>query len=739
MAQLLHHQDSGLNGKETQGRRWSFLQFFGLRRRPRSMKMLTDKKHGQEKSTGGSMLRGCYVPLKDEDSGVTDDHKSTQDRNKHKGSKKNSGKTSLKSLISRKFYGKEGHKEKMLPVAPRLLRTLSIHYLESNVYVFEGESAPNGDGSSHGAKFSQQNATGTNLQHNTLDGSGSDASFSRLLSRGEEHVKRKSHRSISMDGILHKVPYGNKVSGDTIIEELPRSASATYYRDGLKPFTSRRHLNQGFQRSRSLSESLESYSHLLESISSREAKRALTSSKSTRDHSLDGPGVTTELQRSSSSQLRSKGLTRFAEYLVIPEDALASNAPDKIVLDGDVEFAADESSCNEVAGGCENTMLLEEYLSEEKRDAAASTEAGFCIAPISSEVVDISEEHSATACVDDQVLPSTEISLCTDPSRPKVDIPEEDEPTLLSLLQSEDIGITEQHEAPSDDEIQSCAAQPSEDTSVAEEHPMISNDNHIQSFEGTCCVPDLNQDSEDELNLGCEQETESPTSVLDVAFSDHEMLDDSSSLEENIVHSNEVDDSVGDVNDLNVQESNLSDLNDFSLQEADPKNEAVLNYVKDIFSKSSFTKETLFDTWRSQNIAALEDEGCQHNELSFSAAVESDLAIADMCADEFLLFDLTNEALLDMYRKYAARSRFTSRPKPVGQNALRELCSRVSCQLDDQQTWFGLDVDGLLSSDLAKADRWVEFRGDGDLVGEKVADLVLDRLVTELALQLIKF
>jgi len=178
MAQMLHHQDSGLYGKETQGRRWSFLQFFGLRRRPRSVKMLTDKKHGQEKSTGVSRLRGCYVPLKDEDSSVTDDHKNTPDRNKHKGSKKNSGKTSLKSLISRKFYGKEGHKEKMLPVAPRLLRTLSIHYLESNVYVFDGESAPRGDGSSHGAKHSQQNATDTSLQHNTLDGSGSDASFS---------------------------------------------------------------------------------------------------------------------------------------------------------------------------------------------------------------------------------------------------------------------------------------------------------------------------------------------------------------------------------------------------------------------------------------------------------------------------------------------------------------------------------------------------------------------------------
>lgn len=759
MAQLLHHQDSAFYGKEMQGCRWSFLQLFGFRRhRLRSNKMISDKKHGQEKSTGGSRLRGCYVPLKDEDSGVTNEHENSQVKNKQKGSKKNSGKAGLRSFISRKLYGKEGQKEKMLPVAPRLLRTLSIHYLESNVYVFDGESAPNGNGSSHGAKSSLQNATDTNLQHSTLDGSSSDTSSSQILSRGDELVKRKSHRSISMDGILHKVPYGQKVSGETIIEELPRSASATYDRDGLKPYTAKRNLNQGFRRSRSLSESLESYSHLLDSISSSEAKRVLTSSKSTRDHSLSGSGETFELQRSSSSQLRSKGLTRFSEYLAIPEDALASHATDKILVDGDVKFAADESSCNKVVSGSEKPVLLEEYLSD---DAAASTKASFGIAPLSSEVVDISEEHSATACVDDQVVPSTEVSLCTDPSRPKVDIPEEHEPTLLTLLQSEDIGIAEQHATPSDDQVQSCTPQPSKDINIAEEHAVISNKDEIQSFEGTCCVPYPNQDSEDDLDLSCEQETESPTSVLDVAFSNHPAsseyhdtrLDDSSSLEENIVHSNEEGDLVSD-DDLdsstsvkqstssptheNLQDNNFSDLQAI----ADPENEAVLTYVKEIFSKSSFTTEPLFDAWHSENIAALQKEDCQHNELSFSASpvAASDLAFADMSADELLLFDLTNEALLDMYKKYAAADGWSknSRPKPVGQRAMKELWDRVSRQLDEQPR-SGVDVDGLLSSDLAKADRWMEFWGDGDKVGERIADFVFERLITELARQLAKF
>ncbi|CAM0878738.1 unnamed protein product [Alopecurus aequalis] len=687
MAQLLHHQDSAFYGKEMQGRRWSFLQFLGLRRRPWSMKMLSDKKHGHEKGTGESGRRGCYAPLKDEDRGVTVDHESTQVINKHKGSKKTSGKAGLRSFISRKLYGKEGQKEKMLPVAPRLLRTLSIHYLESNVYVFDGEAASDVHGSSDGAKSSQQNAT--------LDGSGTE--FSQLQSTGDEHVKRKSHRSISMDGILHKVPYGQKISGDTIIEELPRSASATYDRDCLKPYsgtTARRHVNQGFRRSRSLSESLESYSHLLDSISSSEAKRVLTSSKSTREH--------------SNSQLRSKGLPRFAEYLVIPEDDLASHASDKIVVDGDIKFSVDESTCNEDAGGSENPVLLEEYSSDEKCDVVASTEADLSVTTLlGSEVADISEQHTAAASDDDQVLPSTKVNPCTDPSRSDSDIPEEHEPALVP---SQDIGIAEEDTIPSDDQIRSCTAQPSQDTRVAEEHPMICKDNNIQSFE-------------------------------DVTFSEkpassefHKMLDDSSSLEENIVHSNEAQDSVGDddldSNNYVKQDDKFSDLNDLQLQAADPEKEAVLAYVKDIFTRSSFATEPLFDAWRWQNIAKLQKEYCQHNELSFSA----DLAIADMSADEFLLYDLTNEALLDMYRRYAAHD--SKQPqKPVGPRAFNELWGRVSSQLDQA----GVDVDGILSSDLAKADRWVEFRRDGDEVADKLADFVLDMLITELTLQLVKF
>ncbi|XP_044974745.1 uncharacterized protein LOC123442694 isoform X2 [Hordeum vulgare subsp. vulgare] len=764
MAQLLHPQDSGFYGRKEVGGRWSFLELFGLRRRLRSTKkMLSDKKHG-------SRLRGCYVPFKDEDNGVTDEqkaiideHRKTKVTNKQKGSKKSSGKSGLKSLFSRKLHGKEDQKEKMLPVGPKLLRTLSIHYLESNDYVLDGQSAANGDGSSDGAKLSLQNGTSTNLQQDAfsnLDASGTDTSLPRLSGGSDDHVKRKSHRSISMDGILHKVPYGQRVSGDNIRQELPRSASATYDRDGLKlsyigTAARRQGNNGGFRRSRSLSESLESYSHLLDSISSSESKRVLTSSKSTRDHSLDGPGAVTSLQRTSYSQLRSKSVVRLAEFLVIPEDTLAPEVAEEIV--GDVKLAVDKGSCSEVAGGSENPVSLEELLSNEKCDVVeSSTEADLCIAPLaSSEMVDVSEGEAAASDDDLEVLSSTQAKPRTDPSASEVDIPEEhatsgdndllqspteaDPCSLLSLLQSDDVNIAEQQVTPnSGDQIQSCAtAQPSEDIHITEEHAMISEGNQIQSFDALKSVKDH------------------PAATTE---KNHTMLDDSLPVEETVHSSESPDHSVGNGDDLEsstcvkpptsssstldnvLQENNLSDLS--ALQEeaaADPKNEAELVYVKDIFDKSSFRDEALFDGWCSQNRAVLQEDDCQHYDAA-AAAID----FTDMSADELLLFDLTNEALLDAYKDYAAgmssQPRFSSfqRPKPVGERALRELRSRVGRRLDERPQ-AGVEVDAVLSSDLAKAERWSNFRREADQVAILVADAVLDRLVAELALQLAKF
>uniref|UniRef100_A0A0D9UWR6 DUF4378 domain-containing protein n=1 Tax=Leersia perrieri TaxID=77586 RepID=A0A0D9UWR6_9ORYZ len=743
MAQLLHHQESAFYGKEFQGCRWSILQFFGFRRRLRSTKMISDKKQSQGKSSGGSRRRSSYVPLRDDDSSAMDNEKYTEVTKKTKGSKKSSGKGKLGSLILKKLYGKEGQKEKMLPVAPKLLRTLSIHYLESNEYVLDGGSASNGDGSSQNTTLSMENPNDANIQRaafNGQDGCDNDTS-SLLLKRGDSHVKRKSHRSISMDGVLHKVPYGRKIYGDVIKEELSRSASATYDRDGFKPCigAAKRPVNQGFRRSRSLTESLERYSHLLDSISSNPPKRTLTSSKSTRDHSLDGPAVMTG----------SQSLTMRAENHMIPEHALAPDAAERTVVDGDVDSAMDEISSHVDADGSENTALLEESIDEKRCGVSMSTEANVCTSPVPSEAIGISQEHVAT-CDDDQAPSSTEDNMCT------------------AHLTSQEADVLEEHGTTCDDhtnlstEANMHTTLVSEDGRISEEHASTSDDKQfhssdvLNSREGTFCVPDPRQEIEAEINLRCEQETESPMSVLDVTFSDypaspvkHTILDDLS-LKPRILNLSDNDDSAdiglnastsmelstADLTQRNVQVCDSDELN--SLQ-ADSMNEDELVYVKDIFMKSSFRNEILFEEWCSQNITALQEEDCQHYEAAAAA-----FDFTEMSADQLLLSDLTNEVLLDIYKKYSVSksklSRFSSldRPKPVGNHALKELWSKVSCHLDEQPQ-SSIEIDTILSHDLAKSDRWVNFQRDADHLGNMLADFVFDKLLTEFTLQLAKF
>ncbi|PUZ58039.1 hypothetical protein GQ55_5G477700 [Panicum hallii var. hallii] len=691
MAQLLHHQDSAFYSKELHGYRWGILQFFGFRRRLRSTKMLSDKKHGQGKSSGGSKCRSSYAPLKNEDSGIMDDEKNTEVKKKQKASKKNSGKASLRSLILRKLYGKEGQKEKMLPVAPKLLRTISIHYLESNEYVLDGESTSSGDGSSHSTKLSMQNAMDINLRHSTSsipDGCDSDLSSSLLLKRDDSRVKRKSHRSISMDGILHKVPYGKKVSGDIVSEGLPRSASATYDRDGLKPYigpAAKRHVSQGFRRSRSLSESLENYSRLLDAISSSESKRILTSSKSTRDHSLDVPSVMTSLQRASEVEFRSQGLGKQDENLVTAEDALTPHAQEKTDIDADANVAMDDSSGDVVAGDSEKPALLEECINGKKFDVAVSAEEDSCIVPSPSEVVDTSEEQAATCGNNDQVPSSAEVDL------------------LAAHSMSEEVDILEEHAETCNDaqihssaQADSCTPLLSEDAKIAEEQTPTFHDNQMHS-------------------------SHFPKSTKDT------------SLKPRILHLNDADVSS---DTTIVQESDFDDLSGFQV---DPSHQVEFNYVKDIFKKSSFYNEILFDEWYSQNIAALQEEDCQHYE---AAAASFDFT--DMSADQLLLFDLTNEALLDIYKKYSvSKSKFSwfsssGRPKPVGHRVLKELWSRVSYRLDERP-WSSIQVDTILSKDLAKSDHWMNLERDADHMGNKVADFVFDKLLTELVLQLAEF
>jgi hypothetical protein len=116
----------------------------------------------------------------------------------------------------------------------------------------------------------------------------------------------------------------------------------------------------------------------------------------------------------------------------------------------------------------------------------------------------------------------------------------------------------------------------------------------------------------------------------------------------------------------------------------------------------------------------------------------------DMSTEQLLLFDLTNEALLDIHTKHSVcKSKLSwlsscKRSKPVGHLALRELWSKLSRQLDEQPR-YTVEADTILSRDLAKSYHWTNFQRDGDNLGGELREFVFRKLLTELILELAEF
>ncbi|XP_020242154.1 LOW QUALITY PROTEIN: protein TRM32-like [Asparagus officinalis] len=109
------------------------------------------------------------------------------------------------------------------------------------------------------------------------------ARFKAIKKRIKDVIKdnRKEGHRISMDGVLHKLPYGSKFSKASKKEKqasLERTSTARYEREPSSKIIKRAH---------SLSESLDKYSRLLESVSSRELKRMPERLKSKKEDSRD--------------------------------------------------------------------------------------------------------------------------------------------------------------------------------------------------------------------------------------------------------------------------------------------------------------------------------------------------------------------------------------------------------------------------------------------------------------------
>ncbi|XP_030447723.1 uncharacterized protein LOC115670548 isoform X1 [Syzygium oleosum] len=165
------------------------------------------------------------------------------------------------------------------------------------------------------------------------------------------------------------------------------------------------------------------------------------------------------------------------------------------------------------------------------------------------------------------------------------------------------------------------------------------------------------------------------------------------------------------------------------------RDEADFSYVSHLLDLSGIFKSEQFEQWQTAeqplNPELLDDmEDCAaDHELGCSDEVVSTYS------DHQLLFDLVNEALLEIFQRSSAffpkAFSFTTnvRPIPKGQLMLEEVWKRVNryrTRPELDQTF-----DDVMARDMAKGDGWLNLQWEGECVALELEDWILDDLLDE--------
>ncbi|CAL9113541.1 unnamed protein product [Musa textilis] len=139
---LLQHQNSTASfQKNYKSCMWDWLRIFDLHNRLSVKRLLEDDVHGSRRHVRRVKIPEVHVPLSVDEHDNLDDETKLLIVNKGNQTKKSSGKALVRALIFKKMFRKHNQKQKMLPVKPRLMRTVSIHHLECSDYVLPVEMA----------------------------------------------------------------------------------------------------------------------------------------------------------------------------------------------------------------------------------------------------------------------------------------------------------------------------------------------------------------------------------------------------------------------------------------------------------------------------------------------------------------------------------------------------------------------------------------------------------------------
>ncbi|KAI3770868.1 hypothetical protein L6452_02016 [Arctium lappa] len=175
------------------------------------------------------------------------------------------------------------------------------------------------------------------------------------------------------------------------------------------------------------------------------------------------------------------------------------------------------------------------------------------------------------------------------------------------------------------------------------------------------------------------------------------------------------------------------------------KDNAEFHYVKELLERSGFLENQLLGEWYASYqpidpslFAEVETSFLQTKNLEELESLKDDEAAQKIINDHhLLLFDLINEALLEVYNKtftycphpltYCSKIR----PMPVGSRVLEEVWDFVNMYLSLKPNRQPSLYDAV-SRDLEKGDGWMNLQPDAELVGIELEEMLADDLLDEL-------
>lgn len=505
-----------------------------------------------------------------------------------------------------------------------------------------------------------------------------------------DHRKdRKDPRlRISMDGILHKVPSGHNLPEYIEKERLKLEASGLVY-GSAKPE------HRSMQRSRSLVESMDRYSPLLESLShDREPKRVPERLKSLKEEEDDSRRVlrsrsltesayrSSHLVKSSSvREPRRSGIERVVsvrENQCLPERKSMKNFG-KILSDPEIlqyPFSKDIQSyeSNETASGLLVSEDVDTYVSGVPKlvDSLVSTKEGTSTVESNDRETEINEHDQDEAC------------------------------TIPGNSLAEDNYSTSLHEK---NEVEVTEPSPSSVLGTDLEEEVVDPEKYEQIIEGPELPPSWIQFEEQDSGFSPE---------------DHLGEDCDATKEDVQLVKQQWPDLINETRSLHIP--------------VEEKDESAFNYVSDILRKSGLTTGGAEEfLWHSplEQLMFKDAEAGQDGAAAFDTTP----------LDRQLMLDVMNEALLEIYESSVARSttKFTStgpriRPVPTGEHVLEEVWARISWYLADSENYSSNPLDNVVARDFARGDGWMDLHWDMESVGLEVEDWILDELIDEVLL-----